>query len=675
MAETKSSLGNRELILERMGYTNLHVDFHNPGFQKGIGKFFDGESFAERLRKANIDSVTFFANCYHGYSYYDTEAGTRHPGLEKDLLTEVVQSCHKRDIKVIAYLSVTIDTRVGFVNPEWAQVDSNGERLIFPQRGWICMNSPYTEEVFFPQIDELTKWDLDGFFFDELYYHANGCFCPYCTQNMKNLGMDLDDPEHRRIYIKGVCEDVARETYKRIACVNPDFLVVFNPSVTLLGIMGNLSKHENTVLIGGHEAGWGTVQFPLFHRYVRNLGRPVLAMTGIFHRAWGDFGTAKHEVQMEWEVAQRLTHHFRVSIGDHLRPEGVLEEAKYKVIEKAFKRVKDLSLPEATPLRDIAVVYPGERDYRNFRAITPHSQIHIPKPSGITGATKLLVEKHQQFDVLDEDLVPDMLKEFEVAILPETGALTPRTVDALRRFVEGGGSLLATGNSSLRDGKLELEDVLGIRFRNREYQYKRSYIDLDDYRDGIPDLECVAYGDFFAFATEEATVKARVVSPGGEGKLFTAMLPGPPGSNRIGPAITHNRFGQGQAVYIGTDIFTQFFAMDYHGHGTLLDNVVTSLQKARVLDADAPASLWVNAMRAEKGTYVHLLNYHANPQASVFPRMTSVPPPLDVVVRLHAPQAKMAESLTNGKIEFERQGDYAIIRCSSCKIHEIVRVT
>jgi hypothetical protein len=492
---------------------------------------------------------------------------------------------------------------------------------------------------------------------------------------MNNLGLDPDCSEHRRIYIKTTLEDVARETYQRIMAINRDLLVVFNPSITLLGIMGNLIKGENCVLIGGHEAGWGSIQFPYYHRYVRNLGRPVLAMTGIFHRAWGDFGTVKHEAQLEWEVAQRLTHHFRVSIGDHLRPEGELEEAKYRVIEQANRRVKDLSLPEAEPVRDIAILYPGERDYRNFRAITPHKQIHIPKANGPNGATKLLVETHQQFDVIDEDLVPDLLKEFNVVILPETGPLLPETIEALEEFVKGGGSLLATGNSSLSNGEFGLEKLLGIRFRNKELQYRRSYIDLDDYTEGVPEVECVSYGDFLSFSVEGAAVKAQIVSPGGEGKLFTSQLPGPPGNNRVGPAISNNRFGEGQAVYFATDIFTQFYDMDYHGHRTLLTNIIESLQRKRVLALNGPASVWINAMKTPLGTYIHLLSYHANMQAGVFPRITGSPPPIDVVIRFLAPDAKGAKPVTELKIDFERDGDYAIIRCHAIKMHEIVCVS
>lgn len=675
MSTAESFADTRTRISGIMGYTNLHLDFHNPVFQKGIGEDFDGEAFAKRLKEANIDSITFFANCYHGFSYYDTKVGTKHPGLERDLLSEAIAGCRHHGINIIVYLSTTADTNMGLKKPEWAQLDHDGERLVFPQRGWMCMHSQYVEEVLFPQIDELTAYDIDGFFFDELYYHANGCFCPNCSQEMENLALDINDSDHRRDFIKATLENLSERIYTRCTIDSRDRLVVFNPSVTLLGIMGGLSKNENCALVGGHEAGWGGGQFPAFHRYVRNLNRPVLAMTGIFHRTWAEFGTVKHEAQLEWEIAQRLAHHFRVSIGDHLRPEGVLDEAKYKTIERVFKRVKTLSLPDGEPIRDIAVIYPGEKDYRNFRAVTPYEEHHTAKINGINGAAKFLVESHQQFDVLDEDTLQQMLDRFRMVILPETGPLEERTVEAIRQFVAGGGLLLASGNSSLNEGKFDLEDVFGIEYTGKEYGFSRAYIDLLEYRKNVPEIKCVSYSDFSDVHTTTGIVKAWVIAPWGEENIYTIDLPGPPGDKRMGPAIVHNKYGKGQVVYFATDIFRQYYKMDYYGHKTILDNIVDSLYPKRVLHAEAPPTLWINAMDTAKGVYIHILNYHATPQAGVFPRITFSPPSVCAKIEYYAPKATKVESITGMQVDFEREGDYMVVKFETENTHEILCVS
>ena len=82
---------NETVVSDVLGHTNIHLDFHNPAFQKEVGADFNGEDFALRLKDSNVDSITFFANCYHGFSYYKTEKFIEHPGLKRDLLREVVE--------------------------------------------------------------------------------------------------------------------------------------------------------------------------------------------------------------------------------------------------------------------------------------------------------------------------------------------------------------------------------------------------------------------------------------------------------------------------------------------------------------------------------------------------------------------------------------------------------
>src|SRR5579875_4033522 len=90
----------------------VHLDFHNSPLIPDVGRDFDADAFAATLADARVNSVTCFAKCHHGMSYYPTKVGVVHPSLRRDLLGEQIEACHRRGIRVPVYVAVVWD--------EWA---------------------------------------------------------------------------------------------------------------------------------------------------------------------------------------------------------------------------------------------------------------------------------------------------------------------------------------------------------------------------------------------------------------------------------------------------------------------------------------------------------------------------------------------------------------------------
>ena len=51
-----------------------------------IGADFDPKTFVDTLKKSHVDSITIFAKCHHGWSYYPTRVGKPHPHLARRAL-------------------------------------------------------------------------------------------------------------------------------------------------------------------------------------------------------------------------------------------------------------------------------------------------------------------------------------------------------------------------------------------------------------------------------------------------------------------------------------------------------------------------------------------------------------------------------------------------------------
>ena len=139
----------------------VHLDFHTSEHIPNVGAEFDANDFVRTLQDASVDSITLFAKCHHGWSYYPTQAGRSHPTLVRpDLLGEMVTACRAADIETPIYLSVQWDERVAREHPEWRAMSATNslafvdpiERSALGQlsAAWhtICLtHRPYMDEL------------------------------------------------------------------------------------------------------------------------------------------------------------------------------------------------------------------------------------------------------------------------------------------------------------------------------------------------------------------------------------------------------------------------------------------------------------------------------------------------------------------------------------------------
>jgi len=60
--------------MTNLRFRQVHLDFHTSEAIPGIGSAFDANEFADTLAAANVNSVTCFSRCHHGWIYHDTRA-------------------------------------------------------------------------------------------------------------------------------------------------------------------------------------------------------------------------------------------------------------------------------------------------------------------------------------------------------------------------------------------------------------------------------------------------------------------------------------------------------------------------------------------------------------------------------------------------------------------------
>jgi len=146
-------------------------------------------------------------------------------------------------------------------------------------------------------------------------------------------------------------------------------------------------------------------------------------------------------------------------------------------------------------------------------------------PDEITGTAEALAENHLHFDIINEDVLVERLKDYHLLIVPEQFRLREDVVQAIRKFVTAGGSLLATGATA----SAELEDVLGVTLK--ETHREADQMELDG---------CiVTVSKVFRVKPVGADIQTRY-------------------QESTWPAITVHPFGKGQAVYVAADLMGRY---------------------------------------------------------------------------------------------------------------------
>lgn len=438
-------------------FRQIHLDFHTSGAINGLGSRFNKQSYQETLKRAAVDSITTFATCHHGWSYYDTQVGKRHPGLNFDLLRAQFEACKEIGINVPIYLTAGVHNLAADENPGWREVGPDGRYT-----GWarsnldagfknLSFHSPYLDYLV-AQVQEVVRLfpEADGIFLDII--NQNEDCSIWALQHMQAKGLDPTKPEDRR----QSRFDALMKYYTRVTAavrdLQPDMPVFHNSGHITPGFRDILPFFSHLELESLPTGGWGYDHFPQSANYVRQLGMEFLGMTGKFHSTWGEFGGYKHPTALRYECAAMLAFGAKCSVGDQLHPTGDLDESTYSIIGAAYREVaaKESFVAGATSIADVALL-----NSESVHGIKAFHQAQRDHPSD-TGAARVLLESHLLFDIVDPqmDFTP-----YRMIVLPDNVEVGPELETKLRTYLAGGGKLFLTGDSAVSSDRGLLFDA------------------------------------------------------------------------------------------------------------------------------------------------------------------------------------------------------------------------
>jgi len=658
-------------IEEVMPSRQVHLDFHTSEFIPDIGKRFDKKQFQEALKIGKVNQINIFSKGHHGWSYYPTKVGTMHPNLDFDLLGAQIEACHEMDMKCPIYFTVGWSVKDAEDHPEWCIRHKDGSiatlnldafaapDAIRPGYSWKCLDAsyggPYHEYIKKQVIELCERYEkLDGFWFD-IYHIIQGSYSAYSIQRMKTEGIDMNDPKAVErsfaLALKAHMKDL-RET---IARYHPNATVYFNSATHLedksifterLYDMNTQQELEDLPTTWG-----GYDKLPLEAKYHLGQGTPVVAMSGKFHKAWGEFGGFKHPDAIKYEAAAMISHGVSCNFGDQLHPSGEMDLETYKNIGEAYSYVEKIEeygpggLPEST--LGIWLTLDHEADH---------------------GVVNMLLELHYDFIVANED----NLDQLELLIIPSHNVLSESEADRINYWVKNGGNLIVFGEGAMdKAGRAFILDV-GCKFEQKsEFDFDYTVV-KKDIGLNIVSTPFLNYESGMWVKPTSGTTLASIRQP-----YFNRTYE-KYSSHRETPYVLEDSeypavVSNGHVIFFAHHLDQLYYTHGVRLHRELVKNAIDELYESPILAvSNLPSSGRVSFLHQKsKNRYVaHLLYSPALLRGEVQVIEDFVPIP-DVELEVNATnRIKKVYQVPDGKtLSFKRSGDKIKVQVPVFKMH------
>lgn len=595
--------------IKPLRFRNIHLDFHTSEHIPAIGADFDAADFVETLKAANVDSITVFAKCHHGWSYYPTKVAYPHPQLARpDLLGEMVKACHAADIEIPIYISVMWDENTARQHPEWRAVsatnryphglvaDPSALKQLSPAWHTICLNHKgYRDHVLAQAREVASTYETEGLFFDIII--TPDCVCPACVERMLANGLDPENPADRLKNDEAVNEQFRQEISGALFKEFPALRVFYNCGHIHKQGPKRFSTYTHLELESLPTGGWGYDHFPGSARYAATLGLDFMAHTGKFHTSWGEFGGFKHPDALEYECAQMVALGSKCLVGDQLHPNGAINHDTYRSIAPAYERVRRLE-PFVAGARQVSEV-----------AILSAEHFH---PAGARnhpsddGAAQMLQELKYPFDVIDSAA---NFSDYRLLVLPDEIPVGTELAARLRDYVAGGGRIIMSWQSGQGpDGAFALD--AGIRRSGEPVAFKPVYMKA------APGLDPAMTETAFVVYDEAETVSANGAQVLGElvPSYFNRTYkhycshqhtPDDPAAAPLGAAVTEHK----GIAYVAFPIFRLYRAMGQPLYKYVVRGLLGRLlpNPALVTDLTSSGRATLTRQAAERRHVLHLL--------------------------------------------------------------------
>lgn len=557
-------------------YSRLLIDNHITDLKDSYMRKFSPEEYVRMVRLSGVESAMVYTCDHNGNCYYPTEIGHIHANLDgRDIFGETVAWLRKAGIVPVAYYTVNYHNDCAQRLPHTRIIDNIGQdhdgRYHF-----TCPNQPDALAFYESQLAEILQYDVDGIFIDMTFWPTI-CCCSACREKYGKPfpeTIDWNSPEwvgFQRFRERSLAE-FAQKLTDFIRRKKPGIAVTHQFSPVLHGWY--LGQSDGIAAASDYASGdfyGGKMQqrfaVKAFAAYTRIPPFEFMTSRCI---SLNDHTSAKSDEELFLSALTTLANGGAYLFIDAINPDGTLEETFYRRFHDLNRRLE----PFRNAVRNLngrsaarVGVYFSMASCVN-RAI---NRIELKKFNGgcannmsirknavldeLLGMTDVLNRLHTPWQVVTSSTAD--FSGLETLIICNAAYLSPEETGRLREFVRNGGTLIATGTTSLYDTggcggeNFALADVFGV-----DYTGKRSdrvtYTGTElIYAEGDVPLTC---------PTQETEVRGMLTFPDfpvNDPEHYASIHSNPPGAKTDFPAVTVHHFGKGVCVWLAAPIALQ----------------------------------------------------------------------------------------------------------------------
>lgn len=543
-------------------------------WRSGLGQDYDPDAAVRTFKDAGASGVIFYDKWCDGLVFHDTAlTGFK---TDRDFLGETVTALRRQGMRIVVYYSLGLDYNPEFWGRDWVCTDSQGHPigLVFPA-DWQSFHSPYRRYAIDQLVEVVRNYGpLDGVWLDvvgqpsRFYQRAYGWTGPSVSYDRYTraafevaCGKPLEDAIHEEIdaFYTATLEGRLHEIRSALAAIQSDISLSWN------GAGRHDIAHPQKALRLDAPMDWFSMEghlWPHINRSARisqGVDRPVevgMLLSSSWYTPMDDQAPPPAMSESEALVAAAtawihgLNVYAAITPGHSGRYDLAGDVQRLRVIGH-WLQAHHSFLVGAQPYADVGILTgtpaPDVSDIPAFHQLWPssHRLLSPLPPCGELG-TQPGLDYDERFQELgyDTERIGSLfaghdwnLADYRLLLLPENALLDDPALEAIRRYVHHGGTLIACGHASLFDANgrkrpdFALADVFGVSYDGP----------LPGYKQWARTPACEMVTDL-------------PLNPGALGvTTTTGIVLATWRSAGETPALVEHKYGQGQCLYVSAE--------------------------------------------------------------------------------------------------------------------------
>ena len=662
---------------------------------------YDPEFWLDYFRKIHVDGVLLSAGGI--VANYPTEIPLHHRSDwlgDSDPLGYLVSECRKMDMTIILrtdphavrqevydahldYIAVTAD---GQKRPHWARPDL-----------WVtCALGPYNFE-FMTKVNQeiMQKFQPEGIFSNRWAGHGL-CYCEHCKANFKTAtGLDIPagtnrlDPDYQK------WDEWQTERLKELWFLWDAEIRKIKPTARFIpnGFPDRMLTGKHADFFFADQQGRSGLIPPWTNARGAKELRASLGLKPLI----GIFSVGLLEEEFRWKDSVQSDAELRVwvaeGVANGMKPcfvkfgGNIFDRRWMDTIAAMYQNYykSERYLRNVSSMARIGVVF----SQQTSRRYGGESWQRNSNGHGL-GIYHALVEYFMPFDMVNDMMLDEEnLKPYKLLILPNIAVLSNAQCEQLRQFVQSGGSIVATYETSLYDEQgrrrqnFALSDLFGVSYDNEvEGPTRNSYLKLKKEPDtGLFHPVLNGLEDAYRIVNTIYQVQTRPQLAFPSPLTLVPSYPDLPMED-VYPRVEDTDIrelylrdlGKSRIAYFPGDIDRSFWQLMVEDHGKLLRNTIRwALNEEPIVDIQAKGVIDVAIWRQKESMTVHLVNL-TNPMMMKGPIRELFP--VDATVNIQIPDNKSVTGVHllfgNQQPAYEIKGKNLSLHVQGIADHEIV---